>query len=137
MTLPPAGLLSAIVTVLALVLYSYMGIRVGQMRGKHKIDAPAMTGALEFECSVRVQMNTLEALVVFLPALWLATVYFKPWGWLPAVIGLIWVIGRYFYMTGYMAAPNKRGPGFGISAIAQLLLLLLAVVGVVMDWPTA
>jgi len=141
MTPVSADLFSAIVTFLALVLYTYMGVQVGMMRGKHKIDAPTMTGPLEFECAVRVQMNTLEALVVFLPALWLATFYFKMWEWLPAALGLVWVVGRFLYMTGYMAAPNKRSTGFGISALAQVLLLLLAIFGVaqilVQTWPGA
>jgi glutathione S-transferase len=133
----PADLLSAIATVLALVLFFYMGIRVAQMRGKHKIDAPKMTGPLEFECAVRVHMNTLEALVVFLPALWLATIYFRTLGWLPAALGFVWVIGRILYMTGYMEAPNKRSLGYGISTVALFALLLLAIWGVVQDWPTS
>ncbi len=127
----PADLLSASVTILAILLYFYMGIRVAQMRGKHKIDAPTMTGALEFECAVRVHMNTLEALPVFLPLLWLATIYFLPLPWLPAIFGLLWVVGRVLYMTGYMAAPEKRSPGFGVAAIAQLGLLILSVYGIV------
>jgi glutathione S-transferase len=115
-----------------------MGIQVGGMRGKHKIDAPAMTGHPEFERAARVQMNTLEALPVFLPGLWLATLYFSPAvpsvAWLPAALGLLWVVGRYLYMTGYMTAADKRSTGFLISTLAQIVLLLLAVAGIVMAW---
>jgi len=132
----PADLLSAIVTILAIILYFYMGIRVAQMRGKHKIDAPAMTGAPEFERAVRVHYNTLEAFVVFLPLLWLATIYFRTLGWLPAAFGLLWVVGRVFYMTGYMEAAEKRSTGFLISAVAQLSLLLLALYGIVAAYLT-
>ena len=134
----PADLLAAVVTILAILLYFFMGIRVGQMRGKHNVKAPAMTGNPEFECAVRVHYNTLEAMVVFLPLLWLATQYFSPvfsmLAWLPAALGLTWVIGRILYMTGYMADPEKRGLGFGISAIAQILLLVIAVIGIVKVW---
>ena len=134
----PADLLSAAVTILAILLYFYMGIRVGQMRGKHGVKAPTMTGHAEFECAVRVHYNTLEAMVVFLPLLWLATFYFTPafsmLAWLPAALGLAWVVGRILYMTGYMADPEKRSLGFGISAIAQILLLILAVAGIVKVW---
>ena len=134
----PADLLTAVVTILAILVYFYMGIRVGQMRGKHNVKAPAMTGHSEFECAVRVHYNTLEAMVVFLPLLWLATFYFTPafsmLAWLPAALGLVWVIGRVLYMTGYMADPEKRSLGFLISAVAQLALLVLAVIGIVKVW---
>jgi glutathione S-transferase len=134
----PADLLSAIVTLLAIALYFYMSVRVGQMRQKHGVKAPATTGHAEFERAFRVHYNTLESLVVFLPLLWLATMYFTPafpaLSWLPATLGLFWVVGRVFYMTGYMADPDKRGVGFGIASLAQLLLLILAISGIARVW---
>jgi glutathione S-transferase len=130
----PATLLTAIVSILAILFYFYTGWQVGSMRGKHNIKAPAVTGHPEFECAYRVQMNTLEHFVIFLPLLWLATAYFRTWAWLPALVGLIWIIGRILYMTGYMAAPEKRSTGFLIAAIALLALLILAIVGIVQDW---
>ena len=137
MTAVPATMLSAIVTILAVLMYFYMGLRVGQMRGKHNIAAPAMTGNPEFERAVRVHMNTLEHLVIFLPLLWLATVYFRTLAWLPAVLGVLWIVGRLLYMQGYMQAPDKRGTGFGIAALANLGLLILAIVGIAMSWGAA
>ncbi len=131
MTAVPADLLSAVVTILAILLYFYMSIRVAQMRAKTGIQAPAMSGAPEFDRAFRVHYNTLEALPVFLPLLWLATIYFAPLPWLPAAFGLLWIIGRIFYMTGYMEAPDKRSTGFGISAVAQISLLVLALYGIV------
>jgi glutathione S-transferase len=130
----PATLLTAIVTILAVLFVFYTGLRVGQMRGKHKIDAPATTGNPEFERTYRVQMNTLEQFVVFLPLLWLATSYFKMVGWLPAALGVVWLIGRFMYMQGYIAAPEKRSSGFLIALLATAGLLILAVIGIVMDW---
>lgn len=127
----PATLLSATVTVLVAILYLIMSFRVGRMRGKHNVNAPAVSGAPEFERAYRVQMNTLEQMPVFLPALWLATIYFKPVGYVPALLGLIWIVGRVLYMEGYMADPAKRGFGFLISAVCQLLLLILAAIGIV------
>jgi len=131
-------LLASIVTILAIIVYMIMGGRVGSMRGKHSISAPAVTGHPEFERAYRVQMNTLESMPVFLPGLWLASTFFSGsvpsvW-WLPAVLGAFWIIGRVMYMQAYMADPSKRGTGFGISAIAQIGLLLLAVAGIVMSW---
>jgi glutathione S-transferase len=136
----PVTLVTGFITVIALVFYFWTGMGVATMRGKHKVDAPTMTGPLEFESAVRVQMNTLEWLVVYLPLLWLATIYFSPamtvvyLSWLPAVLGIVWILGRWMYMSGYMAAPNKRSNGFLISGIAIIGLLICAVVGLVMTW---
>lgn len=132
----PACLSSALVTILALILYTYMGIRVGQMRVRHNVKAPAVTGALEFECALRVQMNTLEHLPVFIPLLWLTTIYFGYFPMAAPALGVVWIIGRALYMDGYMKAPEKRGPGFGTATVAEILLLLLALVGVLMSWTT-
>jgi glutathione S-transferase len=133
----PATLLTAVVTILAIILYTITGFRVAQMRGKHSIAAPSVVGHPEFERAYRVQMNTLESFAVFLPALWLATIYFTMIGWLAPALGLLWIVGRILYMQGYMADPAKRGPGFGISVLAQLALLVLAVIGIVMAWTAA
>ncbi|HVP83162.1 MAG TPA: MAPEG family protein [Rhizomicrobium sp.] len=131
------GLMSAIVTILAILLYTFMMIRVGQMRGKHGVTAPATTGHPEFERAFRIHYNTLESLTVFMALLWLATIYFHMLPWLPALVGLIWVIGRFLYMTGYMADPSKRGTGFTIATLSQLALLIIAVIGIVQTWMAA
>jgi glutathione S-transferase len=133
----PADILSALVTILALVLFFYMGFRVGGMRGKHGIKAPAMTGHPEMERAVRVHMNTLEQLVVFLPLLWIATTYFRALGWLPALVGLVWIVGRIIYMNAYMADPDKRSAGFGVTALSTLILLVLSLWGIVSGWMAA
>ena len=129
-----ATLLSAIVTVLALIFYLYTGLRVGSARGKYKIEAPAVTGDPMFERAYRVQMNTLEHIVMFLPALWLATIYFRHLGWLPAALGLVWVVGRFLYMTGYTVDPKNRSTGFLIAGVALLALLVLDIWGIVEAW---
>jgi glutathione S-transferase len=128
------ALLSAVVTVLAVLLGIYTMMLVGRMRGKHGVNAPAMTGAPEFERAVRVQMNTLEQFVLFLPLLWLATIYPVLSGYLAPGLGLIWLIGRLLYASGYMADPAKRSSGFLIAGIAQLGLLVLSIVGIVHAW---
>jgi glutathione S-transferase len=128
------GLMSAVVTILAILLYTLMMVRVGQMRGKHSVKAPAMSGHPEFDRAFRIHYNTLEALPVFFALLWLATIYFHMLPWLPALVGLIWVIGRFLYMNGYMADPAKRSTGFSIATLCQLVLLILAIVGIVQTW---
>lgn len=130
----PADILSAAVAVLAVIFMVYAMMNVGRMRGKHKVDAPAITGPVEFESALRVQANTVEQAVMFFPLLYVSTAYFNTLAWLPAVFGLIWVIGRVIYMQGYMSAPNRRGTGFMIGSLALLGLLVLSIWGLVASW---
>jgi glutathione S-transferase len=140
MTAMPVTLATALVTVLALIFYIWTGISVARARAQHGVKAPVMTGPLPFECAVRVQANTLEWVVVLVPALWLATFYFSPsmsivyLSWLPPVLGFIWIIGRVIYKTGYMTAPEKREVGFVISTLSVIALLICALIGIFMTW---
>jgi glutathione S-transferase len=116
-------ILVALVTMLALLLYMVMVIRTGGARARYKIEAPATTGNLDFERVFRIQANTLENLIVFIPALWIFTL-FAANDYLSAGIGLVWVIGRIMYMLGYARAAQARGPGFALAGIAQVVLVL-------------
>lgn len=121
--------LVAIVTVLALILYLWMGISVGRARYRLGVAAPAMTGHPEFERHVRVHANTLEWLVVFLPCMWLFAVYVnEP---VAAGLGLVWILGRLFYMLGYRRDPKARAAGFLIQGLAALALLIGALGGAI------
>ncbi len=122
--------LTALITLLAILLYAYMGVRVSQARQKTGIKAPAITGNPDFERVFRVQMNTLEWMPIFLPAMWLTAFYFGDR--IAAVGGVVWIIGRVMYMQGYSAAANKRGAGFGVQALAALAMWGAALVGVAM-----
>jgi uncharacterized MAPEG superfamily protein len=120
----------AIVTVLALLQYIYFGVLVGQARGKFGVNGPAVTGHPVFERYFRVQMNTLELLVAFLPALWLFAQYISPmWA---AILGAIYLVGRFLYLRAYVADPAKRGLGFGLSMLPTLALLLGGLIGAVL-----
>lgn len=119
-----------IVALLAIVQFIYFGILVGQARGKYGIKAPAMTGNEHFERAARVQMNTLEQLVGFLPALLIAAVYWPPV--YVAAVGVVYLVGRVLYQRAYVADPAKRGPGFGLSFLPTTLLILAGLVGAVM-----
>jgi uncharacterized membrane protein YecN with MAPEG domain len=113
--------LVAIVTLLSLVLYVMMGLRVGEARTKFGVVAPAVTGDPEFERRFRVQSNTLEWLPTYLVSLWLFALYWNDRA--AAVLGVIWIVGRILYMTSYSKDASSRGPGFGIQALATLVLL--------------
>jgi uncharacterized membrane protein YecN with MAPEG domain len=113
--------LVAIVTILALLLYFVMSLRVGQGRSKYGVAAPAITGNADFERLYRVQANTLEWLPIFLAALWLFALYWDER--VAAGLGVVWIIGRYLYMTGYAREASARSLGFGIQALATGVLL--------------
>ena len=116
----------AIVTILALIQYYVFGVQVGQMRVKHGVKAPAITGHPEFERMFRVQQNTLEQLVMFLPALWIYGYFSRPlWA---AAAGIVFIIGRFMYKRGYTSDPSKRGTGFAISIIATSFLLIAGLI---------
>jgi glutathione S-transferase len=113
---------TALVTCLAILFYVFTGIRVSSARSAHGVKAPATTGHPDFERVFRVQMNTLEWMPVFLPSLWLFAIYVSDW--IAGLIGLVWITGRVLYLVGYSRAAEKRGPGYGIQALACLVLLL-------------
>lgn len=113
--------LVVIVTLLALLVYGWTGMRTGAARHKYGVTAPAVTGAPEFERTYRAQMNTLEWLPLFLPSLWLFAWYWN--GKVAAAIGLVWILARIYYAVTYVKDPAKRGPGFGLQALATAVLL--------------
>ena len=117
----------ALVTLLALGLYIVLTGHAAFRRGKGHIVAPATTGDEAFERALRIQLNTAEQLLFFLPAMWLAGLY-ASWGWAGA-IGLVWIGGRAFYAWSYQRAPASRGPGFAIGLAAASLLWLIALIG--------
>jgi uncharacterized membrane protein YecN with MAPEG domain len=45
------------------------------------------------------------------------------------VLGVIYLIGRLLYWRGYVTAPARRGPGFGLSMLPILVLAAIALVG--------
>ena len=118
-----------IVTLIAILVYLWTGFRVGGARRKFGIAAPAMTGNADFERYVRVQTNTLEWLPVFFAGFWMAALYW-PQTYI-ALIGLVWPLGRIVYAIGYSKAANARAPGFGLQALAVLVLLIAAGLGAV------
>jgi hypothetical protein len=122
--------LLALVTLAMLLLFFWMMLRVGGARMKFKIEAPATTGHPEFERHFRVQANTLEGLVMVLPALWILalTLDAKTGGLLgdeiAAGLGAAWIVGRFLYMTSYVKDPSSRSAGFGVQGLATIGALL-------------
>ena len=108
----------AIVTLILLCQYIFFMGMVGKDRVAGGVEAPAVTGDPIFERAYRVQMNTLEQLMVTLPAMWVCAQFFMPL--VAAGLGLAFFIGRIIYRSSYMAAPEKRGLGMMIGFLANI-----------------
>ena len=114
--------LTALVTCLVIPMYFFFSFQVGKARSTYGVKAPAISGNPDFERVFRVHMNTLEWMPIFLPALWLFAIYGSDA--IAAALGVVWIVGRILYMTGYAKAADKRGPGFAIQAMAAIALWL-------------
>ena len=115
---------------LAILQFLVFGAYTGKAREKSGLKAPAMTGDEGFERMYRVQMNTLEVLVAFLPALFLAGLHWP--AYVVAPLGAIYLVGRHLYWRAYVTDPKTRGLGFMLSILPVFLLIVLAIIGAVM-----
>jgi len=112
----------AIVTVLALLQFLWLGFQVASARTRYGIVAPATTGNELFERHFRVQMNTLEQLAMFLPALWIFAAYISPlWA---AALGVVFILGRAIYAVSYVRDPKTRSLGVGLTALPTLAMMV-------------
>jgi glutathione S-transferase len=121
-------LLPSLVTALALLLYLILTVNVARTRGRLGIEPPATSGDPAFERIYRVQQNTLEQLVVVVPALWLYALFVSP-TWASA-IGGAWLLGRILYAWGYYTEAKRRVPGMVITMLANLALVVGALIGI-------
>jgi glutathione S-transferase len=118
-----------IVTALALLQLVFFGFQVGRARTTYGIQAPATTGNAIFERHFRVQQNTLEQLVIFLPGMYLFGHYVNPlWA---AGLGVVYLTGRQIYAASYVKDPDSRGPGFGMTFLPTVVLILGGLIGAV------
>jgi len=112
---------------LALAEFLYFLNAVGRARGRFKVPAPATSGHEVFERYFRVQMNTLEQLVIFVPAMLLFAAYVN--AYVAAALGVLFIVGRALYFRDYVRAPARREVGFALSVIPNSILLLGGIIG--------
>jgi uncharacterized membrane protein YecN with MAPEG domain len=119
----------ALVTLLLLIEYMYFTGQAGMARGRAGIQAPAMTGDETFERALRVQVNTLEQLIITIPAMWICANYFR--ADVAAILGAIFFVGRLVYRSAYMKDPTTRVSGMVTGFLANIVLILSAGWGVI------
>lgn len=112
----------AVIALLAILEYVVFTMRVGLSRDKFDVPAPATSGHPEWERRFRVQQNTLEQLVIFLPALWIFSTFVSPK--IGAGIGVLFLVGRLVYAVAYVKEPTSRTAGFLMGFLANVLLVL-------------
>ena len=128
--MPWAQALVALAALSAVLIYFFMGARVGAARSKYKVEAPAITGHPIFERTLRVQQNTLELLPPFLVGLYFFATTLSPLA--AAALGFLWIVGRLIYMQAYIADPASRGLGAIITFAATAILVAGGIVGVIL-----
>ncbi len=116
-----------LITVLALVQFTFFGALVAKARGSEGVAAPAMQGTAAFERLNRVHMNTLERLVLFLPLLWSAAQFWNPM-WV-SIAGVVFLLGRVLYWKGYVKSPADRLLGNIVTMLSIVALLLATLAG--------
>jgi uncharacterized membrane protein YecN with MAPEG domain len=122
---------ATVVAMLALAQYMYFITKVGGSRAKFDIKAPACDGNDNFERIFRVQQNTLEQLIIFIPALIAFSYYVSPiWG---PCIGIIYLLGRFVYCFSYISDPAKRGPGMLLTFIPNAILVIGTIIGAILN----
>jgi len=119
----------ALITLLILAQYFFFVMQAGMARGKDTVVAPAITGDEMYERKSRVQMNTLEQLIITLPAMWICAQYFR--ADVAAIMGLAFLIGRFLYSYLYIKNPKSRAPGFIIGFFANIILIGAGLYGVI------
>ncbi|MDX1918681.1 MAG: MAPEG family protein [Candidatus Caenarcaniphilales bacterium] len=122
---------SVLITLLSLVVYIATIVNVGRARHKFNVPVPQITGNPDFERVFRVQQNTLENMIIFLPGLWIFTVVVNSeWA---AILGSLWLVARIIYAIGYSQSVPKRAFGFIFSMLVNVVLVISSFVGVLME----
>lgn len=112
----------ALVTLGVVVLLFVLAANVGRARARYGIAAPATGGHPDFERVFRVQMNTLENTMMFLPAFWIFAAFVSEiWA---SSIGVAWLASRVWYAIAYQQAATRRGGPFALSMLAVTVLTL-------------
>ena len=120
--------ITAIIILIALLQYIVFVIRVGLSRKKYNVLGPKTTGNEIWERLFRIQQNTLEQLVIFIPGMVIFTMDVSEiWALLP---GILFILGRQIYSGLYMKDPASRGPGMALSAYSNIGLVLAGLIGI-------
>jgi glutathione S-transferase len=118
---------ATLIVLLALLQYVWFTARVGATRGKYNVNAPACEGDETWNRLFRIQQNTMEQLIIFVPATYAFALYLSElWVLLP---GLAFIVARFLYSSEYASDPKTRTPGMAITLLSNVVLVLGALFG--------
>jgi glutathione S-transferase len=121
---------ATLIVLLALLQYVWFTVRVGTTRGKYNVNAPHCEGNETWMRLNRIHLNTMEQLVVLIPATYAFAYYTSPtWVLLP---GAAFIIGRFVYSAEYVKDPKSRSPGMGLTLAANATLIIGSLIGLLM-----
>ena len=119
---------SIAIILIALLQFIFFTGRTGFSRSKYDVKAPKTTGNERWERIYRIQQNTMEQLVIFIPATVIFSLYVSEiWVLLP---GILFVVGRHIYSRLYLESPENRGPGMVLSFFTNIALVISGLIGV-------
>lgn len=111
----------------ALLVYFWITLNVGRARVAYGVAAPAASGHPEFDKRYRVQMNTVEQLVWFVPALIIGAPVLGDM--IAAGLAATWALGRVIFAVTYYKDPAKRSLGFALTLLPTFVLLIAGIWG--------
>jgi|TARA_B110000879_G_C11178195_1_gene517104 glutathione S-transferase len=115
---------------IALLQFIFFTGRAGFSRGKYDIKAPKTVGNERWERIYRIQQNTMEQLLIFIPGTVIFSLYVSAtWVLLP---GILFIVGRHIYSRLYLESPENRGPGMVLSFFSNIFLVIAGLVGISM-----
>ena len=121
--------ISALVTVFSSLFAFYLAYNVGMVRMKHKAAPYKHTENDEVWIVNRVHMNTIENMAVYLPLLWVATVFGS--AETAGAVGAVWFVSRVWYAFGYLNDPKKRQTPFMLGLACIAVTAIIALYGIV------
>jgi len=120
-----------LIILIALAQYTFFTFKVGFSRGKFEVNAPKTVGNDQWERLFRIQQNTMEQLVIFVPAVLIFAHYVSSmWVLLP---GSLFIIGRQIYAHLYAKDPASRSPGVILSLFSNIAMVIGGLIGVGMQ----
>ncbi|KAK7137809.1 hypothetical protein R3I94_013451 [Phoxinus phoxinus] len=124
--------LLAAVSIVSALHISFQARRVGRSRMKHNIMPPIVTGPPDFERTFRAHQNSVEFYSIFLVVLWISGIFCNEV--LAALGGIMYIVGREMYFTGYISESKKRLPGFYLILCVLLFLTVTATIGIIQSF---
>lgn len=121
--------LTSLALVIAMLVYFVITLNVGTARAKWNVPAPQSGGHPEFDKRYRVQMNTVEQLVMFVPAVLVGAPVLGDAA--TAGVALVWSLGRILFAAAYYKDPAKRSLGFSLTLLPSFILLVAGAYGAV------